>query len=74
METNQPLYDAIKMAGGQSALARAIGVTQQRIAYWLHDAKAGVPAEFVVPIEEATDVSRHRLRPDIFGTNSEVAA
>ena len=63
---NTYLEKAISVAGGQVALGKAIGVSQQRISWWL--TKSGrVPAEFCVPIERATGVSRHDLRPDIFG-------
>jgi len=58
---------AVKAAGGQTALAREIGVTQKHIWNWLNrDEK--VPAEHVLAIEEATGVSRHHLRPDIYPT------
>lgn len=60
------LDEAITNAGSQAALARDIGVSQQLISYWLK--KGGVvPAEYVVKVESASGVSRHALRPDIFG-------
>lgn len=63
------LKKAIRIAGGQSALARACGgsVRQQHIWNWLNrDGK--VPAEHVLAIERATAgrVTRHQLRPDIY--------
>ena len=61
-----PLETAIEKAGGQAALGRAIAVPQPLVWYWLHQAKH-VPAEHCAAIEEATGVSRHDLRPDIFG-------
>lgn len=63
---------AIDLAKGQSALARLLStrerpVTQQRL--WHHLKKKGAcPAEFVLRVEEVTGVSRHELRPDVFGT------
>jgi DNA-binding transcriptional regulator YdaS (Cro superfamily) len=60
------LERAIKIAGGQSALARKIGVTQSVIWFWLNQSKRGVPAEFVLKIEQATGISRHEFRPDIW--------
>ena len=66
-----PLERAIEKAGGQTKLARDIGTTQQGIYYWLKKNK--VPAEFCPKIEEATGISKHELRPDIFGTQSEDA-
>lgn len=56
---------AIKQAGHQAALAEKIGVTQQTISYWR--SKGRIPAEKVVEVEAATGISRHELRPDIFG-------
>jgi DNA-binding transcriptional regulator YdaS (Cro superfamily) len=60
------LQRAIDKAGGQKALADAIGTTQPQIWYWLNDSKKGVPAEFVIPIERATGIGRSELRPDIY--------
>lgn len=55
---------AIAAAGGQSALARACGVTPQSVQGWLKN--GGVPAERVVKVEKATGVSRAQLRPDLY--------
>lgn len=65
----RPIVIAVEVLGSQSALARAIGVSQQRVAYWLNQAKRGVPAEHVHAIEQATGgrVTAAQLRPDIFG-------
>ena len=56
---------AVKKAGGQSALSRALGVSQPRVNYWVRWKKA-IPGEFVLATEAATGVSRHELRPDIY--------
>lgn len=66
MIRNEALALACSKAGGQSSLARAIGVRQGQLWYWLTKAKRGVPAEFVLPIERETGVSRSELRPDLF--------
>lgn len=70
MESKQllALRRAVEKAGGQSALARACGVKQGHVWHWLNKALR-VPAEHVVAVEAATNgaVSRHELRPDIFG-------
>jgi DNA-binding transcriptional regulator YdaS (Cro superfamily) len=63
------LQRAIRIVGGQTALARACGrgCKQQHVWNWLNrDLK--VPAEFVLAIEHATRglVTRHQLRPDIY--------
>lgn len=61
-----PLQKAIDLAGSQSELARRVGVKQQHVWKWLNRNKRGVPGEYVIPIEEATGVSRHELRPDLY--------
>lgn len=69
----QLLYDAImnalqlavSKAGGQAALANAIGVKQQHVWNWLNR-PGNVPPEHCAGIERATDavVTRRDLRPD----------
>ena len=69
MAMEQPaLQRAVDIAGSQAKLADLIGAKQQYIWHWLHKAKLGVPAEYVIPIEQATEgkVPRHELRPDIY--------
>ena len=66
------LQDAVAKAGGQTALARAIGKTQGHISQWLR--REYVPAEEVLKIEAATGVSRHDLRPDIYPRENGEAA
>lgn len=68
------LQTAINKAGGQAPLAALIGTRQSQIWYWLTQSKKGVPAEFVLKIEEQTGVSRHDLRPDIFGAAKQRAS
>lgn len=61
------LEKAIDIVGSQAELARALGVKPQHVWNWLNrDAK--VPAEQVIPIENATTgkVTRHELRPDLY--------
>ena len=67
---NQALRRACKLAGGQKPLADKIGTTQSQVWYWLERSKKGVPAEFVLPIERATGVSRHEMRPDLYPRSS----
>ena len=59
------LKEAIRIAGGQTALARLIGVQQGHIWNWLNRNKK-VPASMVLKIEKAVGVSKHDLRPDIY--------
>lgn len=60
------LARAVELADGQLALAKKIGTTQSNVWTWLHKSKRGAPAGYVLPIERATGVSRHELRPDIY--------
>lgn len=64
----EALQKAVELAGGQSSLAKAIGVKQQHVWNWLN--RDGKPAaEHVLGIEKATEgrVTRYDLRPDVFG-------
>lgn len=54
---------AKQKAGGSTALAKALGrITPQAVSQWRR-----VPAERTIEVEKITGVSRHVLRPDIFG-------
>jgi DNA-binding transcriptional regulator YdaS (Cro superfamily) len=64
--SNEALKRACGLAGGQKPLAERIGTTQSQVWYWLERSKKGVPAEFVLPIERETGVSRSELRPDLW--------
>lgn len=63
----------IEIGGGQSGLAKKVGVTQQTVWYWRH--KLGkIPAERVLAVENATGVPRHEIRPDLFPAPAASAA
>lgn len=53
--------EACDAAGGPTALGKALGVKHSTFYNWVQ-----VPANRVLKIEEATGISRHRLRPDIY--------
>lgn len=65
-----PLEEAIRIAGGQGALARLCGTSQPRIWQCLHRNRV-IPADLVIPIEAATGVTRERLRPDLYPAGEE---
>jgi TorA maturation chaperone TorD/DNA-binding transcriptional regulator YdaS (Cro superfamily) len=56
------LNRAIDAAGGVAQLARRIGIAQPSVSNWNR-----VPAQRVIAVEAATDVSREELRPDLYG-------
>lgn len=62
--TSEALKQAVDLAGGQTALASKIGKTQGHVSQWVR--RGYVPPEMVLPIERATGVSRHDLRPDLY--------
>ena len=57
-----PTEAAIEAAGGPSALSRQIGISAQAISQWDR-----VPPARVLDVERITGISRHDLRPDIYG-------
>lgn len=60
---------AAEKAGGVVALARELGIKHTAMYSWTR-----VPAERVLDIERVTGISRHELRPDIFGPAPEKVA
>lgn len=53
---------AAEKAGGVVSLARELGIKHTALYSWNR-----VPAERVLDIERLTGISRHELRPDVFG-------
>ncbi len=70
---NTPLRDW-RIASGKTAeeVARLIGVTPPMWSRW-ETGRRQVPAERTLEIERMTGVSRHELRPDVFGPAPEAA-
>lgn len=61
----EALIAAVSIAGGQSAFARLVGVSQTSVWRWIENRKL-LPAEHVLCAEHGTGVSRHDLRPDLY--------
>ncbi len=59
------LNSAIEAIGGNTALARALGISPQAVPQWNR-----VPSERVLEVERVTGVSRHRLRPDLYPSST----
>jgi DNA-binding transcriptional regulator YdaS (Cro superfamily) len=55
-------------AGGYIPLAAKLGVSRQVVYGWTR-----VPPKWVLPVERETGISRHQLRPDVFGPAPEKA-
>lgn len=64
-DLDSELAKAVREAGSQSAFGRLIGRRQSTVREWLKSGK--VPGEAVLAVEAATGISRHRLRPDVYG-------
>lgn len=62
----KPTFQKIHVdaGGGLGPVAEKVGVRYQAIQQWLKRGK--VPAERVIAMEQATGISRHELRPDIY--------
>lgn len=61
-----PVEAVIDALGGPSNAAKALGISNPSVVMnWR--TRGQVPAERVLEIETATGISRHVLRPDIFG-------
>lgn len=71
MNAQTPIDKAAEIAGGTVALSKALGVAHYNVSKWR---RSGVPAKYVMGVERATGVSRHDLRPDIFGPSPSEAA
>lgn len=63
-----PIAQVIEAAGGITKLAGALGIRHTAIYSWKQ-----VPAERVLKVEEVTGISRHALRPDVYGVQPEAA-
>lgn len=62
--SDTPIQRAVTAVGSQSALARLIGVTPQRVQQMVDTGRAS--HNRVIAIEKATGISRHELRPDLY--------
>lgn len=63
---NKHIKKAVDFFGGQTALAKEIGATQQQIWNWLFRGDE-VPVLFILKIEKKTNklITRHDINPDI---------
>jgi DNA-binding transcriptional regulator YdaS (Cro superfamily) len=70
MSTDSTPGDALKLAikrlGSQSALAKLCDVSGTAVWKWLQRGYMSADNGIVLRVEQATGVSRHALRPDIY--------
>jgi DNA-binding transcriptional regulator YdaS (Cro superfamily) len=65
-KAKSPIDTVIEKLGGPTKAAAALGISNPSVVLnWR--ARKQVPADRVIEIEKLTDVSRHLLRPDVFG-------
>ncbi|HBC7417435.1 helix-turn-helix domain-containing protein [Serratia marcescens] len=60
------LAKAIKEAGTASKLATLLGIKPMSVSRWKTRYKGVVPADRVLQIFQATGVTPHELRPDLY--------
>lgn len=72
--TATPIDKAIEHFGSQAAMGQAVGVTQGMVSFWKRGLNA-VSWQQAIKIEEESGgvVTRHDLRPDIFGPSQSAA-
>lgn len=64
------LEDVKRALGGNAGVATALGdLTSQAVSQWKR-----IPPARVIDVERLTGISRHDLRPDIFGEREASAA
>lgn len=64
----QLISSAVLIAGSQSSLAEMLGVSQPSVSKWV-TGKSQPGAKTTLALENKFAISRHRLRPDIFGSD-----
>ena len=64
---------AAAICGGESELARRVGISRQAVNLWVK--KGRIPAERVPAVVQATHgiIKHHELRPDIYPTPDKAA-
>ena len=68
-ERDPVIDEAADKFGGIVAMSLALGRSRGAVSQWNQ-----VPPEHVLEIERVSGISRHRLRPDIFGPAPQTAS
>ncbi|MCJ2127993.1 transcriptional regulator [Methylobacterium sp. E-045] len=66
-QRDDALLRAIHAAGSARALAKSLGISDQALSQWVR-----TPALRVLDVERISKISRHDLRPDIYGATPPV--
>ena len=61
---NKDFLKYLSVRGNKTALAKELGITKGAVSQW-----TVIPITRVADIEQITGISRHDLRPDIFGAS-----
>lgn len=62
------IENAIRRSGSASSLGKLVGVSKMAVSLWRSN---GIPAERVLKVFEATGVTPHELRPDLYPNPSD---
>ena len=62
---HQAFCRAVTIAGGQTAYAKIVGVSQQYVSKRIRQRRV-VPVGWIEPTETVTGVGPHELRPDLY--------
>lgn len=75
VDWKEHLKRAVSLKGSQNRLAEAMGCSQSKVS-WLLKSADTISGDDAVAVEQATSggVSRHDLRPDLFGAPQVEAA
>ncbi len=60
---HQALLEAIRFCGGVTTFSKLLNVFRTRVSNWLNQSETNIPYEYVLLIEELTQVSIERLSP-----------
>lgn len=66
---DKTLKDVLDAAEGGTNLAQKLGISRAAISQWTR-----VPVNRVLEVEKITGISRHTLRPDIYGSEAKSVA
>lgn len=65
MDSPKPVSEIIKLLGGPTEAARKLNIKPNVVMMWRK--RRSIPADRVLAVEAITGVSRHEMRPDVFG-------